>query len=186
GEGGMITTNNKDLYNKILRLRSHGITKDPDFLIENHGGWYYEMQELSNNYRITDFQAALGISQLKRAEDGLRRRREIAEKYDSSFDGINELSTPIISSDIRHAFHLYIVKVPERKNFYDYLRRENIFSQIHYIPVHLQPYYRQFGWKKGDFPIAEDYYDHCISLPMYPSLSNEEQNYVIEKVKEFF
>lgn len=186
GEGGMITTNNKDLYNKILRLRSHGITKDPDFLIENHGGWYYEMQELSNNYRLTDFQAALGISQLKRADDGLKRRREIAKKYDSSLKGIKGLSTPIISSDVRHAFHLYIVEVSERKKFYDYLRANNIFAQIHYIPVHLQPYYRQFGWKKGDFPESEDYYEHCISLPMFPSLSGEEQGYVIEKIKAFF
>lgn len=186
GEGGMITTNNKDLYKRILRLRSHGITKDPDYLIENHGGWYYEMLELSGNSRITDFQAALGTSQLKRAGEGLKKRRAIAEKYNQSLKGIKGLTTPIISADVNHAFHLYIVEVAERKKFYDYLKNNGIFAQIHYIPVHLQPYYKQFGWKKGDFPMAEDYYEHGISLPMYPTLSDEEQDYVIEKIIGFF
>ena len=186
GEGGMITTNNKDLYDKIIRLRSHGITKDPNYLHENHGGWYYEMQELSHNYRLTDFQAALGTSQLKRANEGILRRRQIAKKYNKAFGDFTDIKTPYVSENINHAFHLYVVEVSDRKDFYDYLIENGIFAQIHYIPVHLQPYYRQFGWKKGDFPNAEDYYDHCISLPMYPSLSEEEQDYVIEKVIGYF
>lgn len=186
GEGGMITTNDPELYKRIKLLRSHGITKDPDILLENHGGWYYEMQELSHNFRLTDFQAALGISQLKRAEKGLERRREIAEKYHDGLSGISEISLPGIPDNIKHAFHLYVVEVPERKKFYDYLREQGIFSQVHYIPIHYMPYYQQFGWKKGDFPMAEDYYEHCISLPMYPSLLDHELEYVIEKINQFF
>ncbi len=186
GEGGMITTNDKDLYDRIRRLRSHGITKDSKYLTENHGDWYYEMHELSHNYRLTDFQAALGISQLKRADEGLRRRTEIAAKYISELGHIDDITFPLLPSNIKHAYHLFIIEVPNRKEFYDYLKLQGIFAQIHYIPVHLQPYYRQFGTKKGDFPEAEDYYEHCISLPMYPSLSEDEQNYVIEKIKKYF
>ncbi len=186
GEGGMVTTNNPDLYKKIKSLRSHGITKDPDQMLENHGGWYYEMLELSHNFRLTDFQAALGLSQLKRADEGVKRRQEIASKYDEAFSDLEEINIPSIPKNINHAYHLYIIEVPDRKKFYDYLREHGIFSQVHYIPVHYMPYYKQFGWKKGDFPQAEDYYEHCISLPIYPTLSNEEQDYVIEKIKDFY
>lgn len=186
GEGGMITTNSRELYDKIVKLRSHGITKKPDQLIENHGDWYYEMQELSHNFRVTDFQAALGISQLKRANEGLIRRGEIAANYDQAFRDIEEITVRPIPSGLKHAYHLYIIEVPERKRFYDYLKGHGIFAQIHYIPVHLQPYYRQFGWKNGDFPAAEDYYNHCISLPLFPSLTDDEQAYVIEKILQFF
>lgn len=185
GEGGMLTTNNKDLYSKLILLRSHGITRDEELLKENHGGWYYEMQELSHNYRITDFQCALGISQLKRADKGLQKRHEIAAKYYEVFtDSI--LKTPFYGKNIYHAFHLFVVEVPDRLDFYNYLIRNNIYAQVHYIPVHYMPYYRQFGWKKGDFPMAEDYYNHCISLPMYPTLKEEEQEYVIEKIRNYF
>jgi UDP-4-amino-4,6-dideoxy-N-acetyl-beta-L-altrosamine transaminase len=186
GEGGMITTNDVDLYKKISRLRSHGITKDPDLLMENHGEWYYEMQELSSNYRLTDFQSALGLSQLKRAEKGIQKRNEIAQKYINSLKLIDKIKLPDIPKNIRHAFHLFVVEVPERKAFYDYLRQNGIYSQIHYLPVHLMPYYRQFGWRKGDFPLAEDYYKHCISLPMFPSLGDDDQEFVMEKIKAYF
>jgi len=186
GEGGMITTSNPELYKKIKKLRSHGITKDPELLEENHGGWYYEMQDLSQNYRLTDFQAALGISQLKRADGGLKRRRKIAERYRRELSGIEGLCIPLVPESINHAYHLFVVEVPERKKFYDYLRAKGIFAQIHYIPVHYMPYYRQFGWKKGDFPNAEDYYEHCISLPMYPTLSADDHLYVMDTVKAFF
>ena len=185
GEGGMITTNSEELYNKLYHLRSHGITKDPRIMAENHGGWYYEMRELGYNYRMTEFQAALGISQLKRAEEGLKRRHEIATKYSEVFKNIKEISTPKVSDDIFHAYHLYVIQVGNRKGLYDYLVSNNIFVQIHYIPVHLQPYYKELGWKLGDMPVAEDYYQHCLSLPMYPTLTREEQDFVIEKVKEF-
>lgn len=186
GEGGMITTNNPDLYNKMRKLRSHGITKDPDLLHENHGGWYYEMFELSHNFRLTDFQAALGISQLKRAEEGLAKRREIAAKYREAFRNHTEIIIRDIPEHIQHAYHLFVVEVKERKKFYDYLCDQGIYAQIHYIPVHYMPYYKQFGWKKGDFPQAENYYEHCISLPMYPTLSEDDQDYVIEKTINFF
>lgn len=186
GEGGMVTTNDKELYQRAMRLRTHGITKDPDMLIENHGGWYYEMQDLSHNFRLTDFQAALGLSQLKRAMKGLEKRRLIAEKYNKAFEELEHVRIPDVPENIRHAYHLYVIEVPDRKKFYDYLRDQGIFAQVHYIPVHLMPYYRQFGWKKGDFPEAEDYYDHCLSLPMFPTLTDEDQEYVIEKVKKYF
>ena len=185
GEGGMITTNSEELYNRLLRLRSHGITRDPRFMHENHGGWYYEMLELGHNYRMTEFQGALGISQLKRADDGLKRRHEIAAKYNEAFQDIKGIKTPIVSDDFFHAYHLYVIQVEDRKGLYDYLVANNIFVQVHYIPVHLLPYYRQIGWKHGDMPVAEEFYEHCLSLPMYPSLTDEEQEYVIEKVMQF-
>ena len=184
GEGGMITTNDEALYKKLLLLRTHGITKDPCLLHENHGGWYYEMQELGYNYRLTDFQAALGISQLERADEGLRKRRVIAKKYFEAFknlDGIIGQAGYVEG----HAYHLYIIEVEDRLGLYNYLRSKNIFAQVHYIPVHTLPYYRQLGWKTGDFPIAEKYYSQCLSLPMYPTLTNEEQAYVIESIAEY-
>ena len=184
GEGGMITTNDEKLYNRLLKLRTHGITKDPALMIENHGGWYMEMQDLGYNYRLTDFQAALGLTQLKRADAGLIRRREIAEKYKKVFDG--DPSVKWQSSVIDgHAYHLYIIQVADRLGLYNYLKKHNIYAQIHYIPCHLMPYYKQFGWKKGDMPYAEKYYEQCISLPMYPTLTEDEQNFVIQKVLEF-
>jgi UDP-4-amino-4,6-dideoxy-N-acetyl-beta-L-altrosamine transaminase len=199
GEGGMITTNDEKLYKKLLELRTHGITRDVSSFknsIEfatgkeaeedsSYPGWYMEMQHLGYNYRFTDFQAALGISQLSRADIGIQRRKEIAQKYAHSFTNksfINGHSGYIEG----HAYHLYIIEVEDRLGLYNYLRENNIFAQIHYIPCHLMPYYRQLGWKEGDMPNAENYYKHCISLPMYPTLSKEEQDYVIEKVVDFF
>ena len=184
GEGGMITTNDKALYDRLCILRTHGITREENLLIENHGGWYYEMQELGYNYRLTDFQAALGLSQLGRAEAGLARRIQIADHYDEAFKNL-PIKTPLRQPKAQHAFHLYTIQVSDRKGLYDFLRENGIFAQVHYIPVHLQPYYQRFGWKKGDFPISEAYYDRCLSLPMYPSLTEEEQEYVIETVRRF-
>jgi UDP-4-amino-4,6-dideoxy-N-acetyl-beta-L-altrosamine transaminase len=184
GEGGAIVTNNEELYKKLLLYRTHGITKNPDELEQTDGGWYYEMQELGYNYRITEIQAALGISQLKRLEWSIERRNEIANKYAKAFEGTS-VRTPFVQAGIRHAFHLYVVQVAKRKELYEYLKAHNIFAQVLYIPAHLMPYYRQFGWKQGDCPVAENYYNHCLSLPMYPSLTDEEQDYVIEKIIEF-
>ena len=184
GEGGAITTNNKELFDKVSLYRTHGITRDPALLHENHGGWYYEMQELGYNYRITEFQAALGISQLKRLDWSIERRNEIAKKYDAAFANTS-IITPFRADNIIHAFHLYIIQVDKRKELYDFLRQNNIFSQVLYIPAHTMPYYKQLGWKKGDMPVAEDYYSKCLALPMFPSLTEEEQDWVIEKVKEF-
>lgn len=185
GEGGMITTNNEKLYHKLRNLRTHGIQQIPELKQFNHGGWYYEMQELGYNYRLTDFQAALGISQLKRADLGLKRRKEIAEIYEKEFT-----EKPYIirqaGNVTGHAFHLYVVEFLNRNGLYEFLRKKNIFAQVHYIPVHLMPYYRQFGWKEGDLPNAESYYKNCLSLPMYPTLSEKEQRFVIKMINSFY
>ena len=184
GEGGMITTNDEKLYNRLLKLRTHGITKDPALMIENHGGWYMEMQDLGYNYRLTDFQAALGLTQLKRADVGLARRREIAEQYRIAFEGQQPVKWQSSVID-GHAYHLYIIQVADRLGLYNHLKKNNIYAQIHYIPCHLMPYYKQFGWKKGDMPHAERYYEQCISLPVYPTLTDDEQNFVIQTILEY-
>lgn len=184
GEGGMITTNNKNLYDKICLLRTHGITKDPELLIENHGGWYYEMQELGYNYRLTDIQAALGVSQLTNAKEKVGRRNEIAQLYNKAFRDTS-IKTPFAGKNILHAYHLYVIQIEDRKGLYEHLRENNIFSQVLYCPVHLQPYYQKLGWRNGDLPVVENYYKHCLALPMFPTLTSEEQDYVIQNVIEF-
>jgi UDP-4-amino-4,6-dideoxy-N-acetyl-beta-L-altrosamine transaminase len=184
GEGGVITTNDEALYKHLLRLRTHGITRETDLLVENHGAWYYEMQELGYNYRITDFQAALALSQLNRADEGLKRRQEIADRYTEAFIKAG-IEVPFVQEGSQHAWHLYVIRIENRKALYDYLRTQNIFCQVHYIPVHTMPYYKQFGWKKGDFPLSEAYYNKCLSLPMYPALTDEQQNFVISEVIGF-
>ena len=201
GEGGMITTNDEKLYKKLLVLRTHGITKESDSFqnsIEFANGspvmssetgiypnWYMEMQTLGFNYRLTDFQAALGLSQLNRADEGLEKRKQIAQTYLNSFKGKNFLKgqSGVIEG---HAYHLYILEVEDRLGLYNYLRKHNIFAQIHYIPCHLMPYYKKFGWKEGDMPKSEIYYKHCLSLPMYPSLTEEEQQFVIAAVLSYY
>lgn len=188
GEGGMITTNDEELYKKLMMLRTHGITKEnmkydfPD--AKQQGAWYYEMQALGYNYRITDLQAALANSQLKRANKGIERRHAIAERYRKAFEG---KKIKMHKSDAKHfnAYHLFVIEVENRLGLYDFLKQNGIFAQVHYVPVHLMPYYKQFGYKQGDMPNAEDYYKHCISLPMYPTLTDAEQDHVIEKVLEF-
>lgn len=198
GEGGMVTTNDEALYKELNRLRSHGITKFDDAYTNsiefatgghkeenNYPGWYMEMQTLGFNYRLTDFQAALGLSQLTRADEGIKRRREIASTYESAFQNQSFIKGQSGALE-GHAFHLYILEVENRLGLYNHLRTKNIFAQIHYIPCHLMPYYREFGWKEGDMPNAENYYKHCISLPMYPTLTEEEQQFVISSIKEFY
>lgn len=186
GEGGMITTNSKDIYDKLTLYRTHGITKDPTLLEENHGAWYYEMQELGFNYRLTDFQAALGISQLIRAKEGLKRRQEICKKYTEAFSSHKDITTPIVDNKVYHAYHLYIIQIEDRLGLYNYLREHNIFTQIHYIPLHLMPYYKALGNKEGDCPVVEKYYSRCLSIPMYPSLEDKEITFVIDKILSFF
>lgn len=185
GEGGMITTNNKELYERLLILRTHGIQQDLSKRIYDDSLWYYEMQEIGYNYRLTDFQAALGLSQLKRADDGIIRRKEIAKIYDDAFANVTFLKgqSGLVEG---HAYHLYVLEVENRKELHHYLRDQNIFAQIHYIPAHLMPYYRDLGSSEGDMPNAENYYKHCISLPMYPTLTIEEQEFVIVTIKEFY
>jgi len=198
GEGGMVTTNDQTLYWELNRLRSHGITKGNDTYTNSlefatggytneaeYPGWYMEMQELGFNYRITDMQAALGTSQLKRADEGLKRRKSIAQRYEAAFAGQPWLlgQSGVVDG---HAYHLYVLEVEDRLNLFRYLRERNIIVQIHYIPAHLMPYYRQFGWKEGDLPHAENYYRHCLSIPMFPTLTDEDQELVIETIKAFY
>lgn len=190
GEGGMITTNDKKLYEKLLRLRTHGITKDPKHLITNDGGWYYEMHELGFNYRIPDILCALGISQLDRLDQSLRSRAAIARKYDEAFTG-NKFIEPLLSDQVLresgagHAYHLYIVRSKERLRLYNYLRSHKIYAQVHYIPVYRMPYYKGKGFNQLACPNADKYYDECLSLPMYPTLTNDEQQFVIDTITNF-
>jgi UDP-4-amino-4,6-dideoxy-N-acetyl-beta-L-altrosamine transaminase len=201
GEGGMITTNDKLLYDKLMMLRTHGITRDAqlyqnsiDFASSgqatsgSYPGWYMEMQILGYNYRITDFQAALGLSQLKRADKGLERRRVIAKQYDLAFDNHTHVRSQLneLNASSGHAYHLYVIQVPERLGLYNFLREHGIYTQVHYIPTHLMPYYIQLGWHEGQLPNAEEYYSKCLSLPMYPTLTDEEQQYVIQKINLYF
>jgi UDP-4-amino-4,6-dideoxy-N-acetyl-beta-L-altrosamine transaminase len=185
GEGGMITTNDKELYERLLVLRTHGIQQDLSKRVHDDSLWYYEMQELGYNYRLTDIQAALGNSQLQRADAGLQRRREIAQVYNEAFKNNPNIVDRNEGFSEEHAYHLYVVEVKDRKALHAYLREENIYAQIHYIPAHLMPYYREQGWKEGDLSNAEEYYKGCISLPMYPKLSSEEQFFVIDNVLNF-
>ncbi|MDP4935359.1 MAG: UDP-4-amino-4,6-dideoxy-N-acetyl-beta-L-altrosamine transaminase, partial [Salibacteraceae bacterium] len=180
GEGGMITTNDEALYNSLLQLRTHGITRNTEVFLNQpeeiggiesqYPGWYMEMQSLGYNYRLTDFQAALGTSQLKKAEAGISRRLEIAQAYYYAFKDC-EFITGQSGVVEGHAYHLYVIEVKNRLSLYNYLKQNGIYAQVHYIPAHLMPYYKQFGWKQGDLPQAESYYEGCLSLPMYPTLT---------------
>lgn len=258
GEGGMITTNDEELYNKLQTLRTHGITKDAesfqnsietaignssmtkndlprsgtnDSMTTNDGrrpndpmtkndarsandimttndsqrpndakqmtndypNWYYEMQSLGFNYRLSDIHAALGVSQLKRADENLLHRREIAQTYYEAFKSLPQIrdnNLEVANSQQptanNHAYHLYIIEAEDRKGLYEYLREQNIFTQVHYIPNHLQPYYQQQGWKQGDLPNAEEYYEKCLSIPMYHSMSEQEQDKVIKTIENYY
>ena len=181
GEGGMITTNKEELFKKLSLLRTHGITKEN--MSENHGGWYYEMQELGFNYRLTDIQSSLGITQLAKNTEGVKKRNAIAERYKQAFKG--KIKFQSLPENVYNAHHLFIIEVNNRKELYDHLRENGIFSQIHYIPVHTLPYYKNIGYNEADLKNSENYYSRCLSLPMYPTLTDEEQEFVIEKVLSF-
>ena len=190
GEGGMIVCNNPDYYRRLKLFRSHGITKETEHLEAHDGPWYYEMQELGYNFRITDIQCTLGMSQIKKLEKFLQERRLLAKKYDQTLGEVKWLRTPPVPSpDNCHAYHIYPVLLEadvNRIEFYTYLRAHNIGSQVHYIPVHLQPYYRRrFGYKLGDFPKTENFYAREISLPIFPGLTSVQQEYVIRVIKKF-
>lgn len=192
GEGGMITTKNKHLAEKINLLRTHGVTKD-EMAFTNSSGildkdypaplWYYEMQELGYNYRLTDFQAALGITQLQKADKGIQKRRNIAKAYFEEFEGkswIKNQSGYVYG----HAYHLYVIEVDERENLYSYLRKNSIHCQVHYFPIHLMPYYYQK--RKSNLPASEKYITNCLSLPMYPSLEKNDFDYIVNKINHFY
>lgn len=184
GEGGMILTNSDELYKKLLLFRTHGITKNPEWLDKKEGGWYYEQQELGFNYRITDIQCALGISQLKKLPFFLKRRKEIAERYNQAFKDIKGICIPYQAPEGENAWHLYVIKVPAsiRKEMYDRLHTAGILVNVHYIPVYFHPYYRQHGYADTCCLNAEALYAGAISLPIYPGLLQEEQDYIIAEV----
>ncbi len=189
GEGGMVVTNRADLYERLLRLRSHGITRDPKHMEgESHGPWYYQQTELGWNYRLTDLQAALGESQMNKLDAFVARRRALALRYDELLRDL-PLITPWQHSDTASAWHLYVIRLrldllkKTRRQIVEELRAAGIGVQIHYIPVHTQPYYRRLGFKDGDFPEAEQYYAETISLPMFPGLTDAEQARAAETLK---
>nr|WP_314486806.1 UDP-4-amino-4,6-dideoxy-N-acetyl-beta-L-altrosamine transaminase [uncultured Kingella sp.] len=191
-EGGACLTNSPELANTLARLRSHGITRNPDEMThEPDGAWYYQQIELGYNYRMTELQAALGVSQMTRLDEFVARRHALADRYDALLADL-PLTLPHRNPNNRSALHLYPVQVqPEsgktRQQVFDYLRAHGIGVNVHYIPVHTQPYYRQrFGFKPGDFPNAETYYSRAISLPLYFSLSEDEQDTVVATLKQAF
>ena len=181
GEGGMVTTNSEVLYKKLLLLRTHGITKEN--IQENQGAWFYEMQSLGFNYRLTDIQSALGITQLAKNARGVEKRNEIAKKYKQAFQG--RVKFQELPQKFYNAHHLFVIEVENRKGLYEFLKEHHIFTQIHYIPVHTLPYYKEIGYETADLSNAENYYSKCISLPMYPTLKHKEQKFVIDKVLEY-
>jgi len=190
GEGGVILTNNRLLCEKLRLFRNHGITKNPDDFKFGNEPWYYEMQTLGYNYRITDIQCALGLSQLKKADGFLKRRNQIADIYRTELAGYDKFKLVPRYDDkyTVHAFHLYPVLLPnsdERKRFFNYMRQNDVWVQVHYVPLHLMPYYRGFGFKEGDLPKAEDFYSREVSVPMFPSISDLELEYVIDLMKKF-
>ncbi len=191
GEGGAVLSNDESLDYRIKTLRSHGMTKDESILEKNDGPWYYEMHEVGFNYRITDFQCALGISQLKKIDRSILRRREIAKFYDELFGKDDRFIIPNVSEDYKHAYHLYPLQIKfdelnvSKKIFFSKMKEKNILLQVHYVPVHLQPFYKNnFGFKHGDFPIAEKFYERELSIPMYPALLNEDLGYITRSIIE--
>ena len=186
GEGGIITTNSKELYNKLIMLRTHGTTKESSQLVDKtEGPWYYEMQALGFNYRITDIQCALGISQLKRVGDFVEKRRRMAQKYIDAFKNNPSIRVLLENPDQFNSYHLFVIQVPTaeiRKELFLYLQKQGINCQVHYIPVYWHPFYQNEGYKKGLCPTTEEFYNQIISIPIYPGLKEEEQNQVISAI----
>ncbi|MCK9162400.1 MAG: UDP-4-amino-4,6-dideoxy-N-acetyl-beta-L-altrosamine transaminase [Arcobacteraceae bacterium] len=185
GEGGAVTTNDESLYKKLLQLRTHGMQRMPKI-----APWYYEMNSLGFNYRLTDLQCALGISQFKKLDVFIEKRKELAQNYDKAFK--NSILKPLYSYDGKSSYHLYVVRVDFGKldiskiELFDKMKEKNIGLQLHYIPINKQPFYKNLGYGDEDTPIMDRYYEECFSLPLYPSLSDEEQNYVIKSLFETF
>lgn len=190
GEGGMVLTNQEHLYEKLIRLRTHGITRKTDFMKnESHGSWYYQQLELGFNYRMTDIQAALGSSQIKRLDDFVNQRWFWAERYNHLLQDL-PLILPWQHPDTASSWHLYVIRLKQEKIYkshqqvFEALRQAQIGVNLHYIPVHTQPYYQQLGFNFGDFPEAEKYYQEAISIPLYYGLTEDEQDRVVNIIRE--
>ena len=191
GEGGMVTTNNGEFAEKIKLFRNHGITTDYKQR-EQEGEWFYEMVDLGFNYRLTDIQCALGLSQLKRLPAFLKRRHEIAKKYDKAFENIDVIDPLLSNRDCLHAYHLYVIQIKpdcriKRNEAFKAFRELGIGVNVHYIPVHLHPYYQnKFGYSKGFCPVAEKMYERILSLPIWPGMTDKDVNQVIETTTSIF
>lgn len=190
-EGGMVLTNQQDLIDKVKLLRSHGMTRDEALMTDaSEGAWYYQQVDLGFNYRITDLQCALGVSQLTRLDEFVKIRNNLVTRYHEQLQN-TPLILPQVTADNYSAYHLYVIQLDPakttktRKALFDHLREKNIGVNVHYIPVHLQPYYQRLGFKQHDFPVAENYYQHAISLPLYASLTSAEQDYVVDAIRDF-
>ena len=189
GEGGAVLTCNAQIDEKVRVLRSHGMTNNPERIYKNEGPWYYEMHNIGFNYRVSDLQCALGISQLKKLNHFISRRRNIAEQYDIAFGSDERFIIPTVSKNVSHAFHLYPLNLQfekmsiEKNHLFESMGKKEICLQVHYIPVHLQPYYqKKYGFNVGDFPHAESFYNNEISLPIYPDLSFKECQKIIKTI----
>ena len=185
GEGGMIVTDNEDFYKKMVLFRSHGITRDDSMMTRNDGPWFYQQFDLGYNYRITDIQCALGCSQMKKLDKFLARRKEIVARYNEAFADCDNIITPYQLSDTESGWHLYIVQVKncDRRQVFENMREKGIGVNVHYIPVYMHPYYREHGYENVHCANAEEIYSHIISLPLYPGLTSEQQDYVIDTLK---
>lgn len=187
GEGGMVTTNSESLYKKLLKIRSHGIERDPKlFINDSHGGWYHEMQELGFNYRMSDINAALGLSQLKKLKMNIQKRHEIARRYFEKIGDVSFLRFQHRDDRFRNAYHLFVVLCRDREKLFKHLRDGGIGVQVHYIPVYKHPYYQQNGFEKTYLPNAESYYKNSISIPMFHSLEKSDQDLVVSALLNFF
>lgn len=185
GEGGMIVTDNEEFYKKMVLFRSHGITRDEAMMTRNDGPWFYQQFDLGFNYRITDIQCALGCSQMKKLDRFLAKRKEIVLRYNEAFADCENIVTPYQLPETESGWHLYIVQVKncDRKQTFEALRDKGIGVNVHYIPVYMHPYYQEHGYKDVHCKNAEEVYSHIISLPLYPGLTEEQQNYVIDTLK---
>ena len=185
GEGGMIVTDNEEFYKKMVLFRSHGITRDASMMTRNDGPWFYQQFDLGYNYRITDIQCALGCSQMKKLDRFLARRKEIVARYNEAFADCDNIITPYQLSDTESGWHLYIVQVKncDRRQVFENMREKGIGVNVHYIPVYMHPYYQEHGYKNVHCANAEEIYSHIISLPLYPGLTSEQQDYVIDTLK---
>ena len=190
GEGGVVVTNSKELYEKMILFRSHGITRNSELMTENQGPWYYEQIDLGYNYRLTDIQSALGLSQIKKLDDFILKRREIVNKYNEAFKELKEIGTPFENEYSKSGYHIYVLLLNldklkcGRKEIFEALQAENIGVNVHYLPVYLHPYYKKLGYKKGECPVAEDIYSRMITIPLFPSMSDKDVKDVIEAVKK--